>query len=91
MLALSILLFLAGAVFAHRFRVYAIVPLCCCAFVGGLTFPTTDGLFLRIASAFMLVAVPQIGYVMGLISRWSLASQRIPRHQRPQASPQEAN
>lgn len=77
MLALSILLVLTGAVFAHRFRVYAILPLCCCAFVVGLVFPLGDSQFLRVASAFLLATAPQIGYIMGLLSRLSMASQRM--------------
>lgn len=80
MFVFSILLFLTGAVFAWRFRVFSIALMSVCVFFGALVLLIgMHSLFPAAAYAFMLCAMPQLGYFFGLAARLSLASQRIPQ------------
>lgn len=86
MLAFSILLFLTGAVFAWRFRVWAIIPLSIAAFVGtyALTYDNHTSLP-ALGLSFACAALPQLGYLFGAISRYVLAAQRLTQVSRQRA------
>ncbi|MBR1092302.1 hypothetical protein JQ621_33065 [Bradyrhizobium manausense] len=80
MLAFLILLFLTGAVFAWRFRVFAIAFMSGCALIGALmTLTASHGILSALLSASVLAAAPQLGYATGLATRLILASQRMPQ------------
>lgn len=84
MFVFSILLFLTGAVFAWQFRVFSIALMSISVFFGGLVFLIGTHNFLSAAAyAFMLSAMPQLGYFFGLVARLSLTSQRIPQDVKP--------
>jgi hypothetical protein len=77
MIAVAILGFLIGTVFAWSFRVWILIPTTLLMFASSTIYGCIDGT--PFLSALLVALVPQLGYAFGLFARTALLMLRIPR------------